>query len=87
MLPNQELYQKAAGTQGGEACDAIFPTIWNDNDLGKLSSSGAAKSAAIPAGNLVVAPELAEIANHWPALPQAIREEVLALLRRARPNT
>ena len=51
------------------------------NDLGNPPSPSGAESGAVGAESDPIAPELAAIIAAWPALPEATRQAILAMVK------
>ena len=44
---------------------------------------GGAKSGALSGDSAPIDPDLALIVNHWPALPEKVREKIVVMVRKA----
>jgi hypothetical protein len=71
---------------GGHGIRADSPNAQASNDLGNVEVSRDATGAAIPPNSAPTDPILAEVVARWPALPEATRQAVLAVVREAIPK-
>lgn len=69
---------------GGTGFEPNAVTSLHANSLRLLLSAGAARSDAIAAENGPLDTDLLVVVQAWPDLPEAIRQEVVALARRVR---
>ena len=56
------------------------------HDFGRRTPQPGAESGAVGAQNPTVDPDLAEVVARWPALPEATRQAVVAMVKAARAD-
>ena len=52
-----------------------------DRDLGQATRAGGAKSGALGAVSRKIAPELQEVIDAWPGLPEDVKAGIVAMVR------
>ncbi len=67
---------------GDEGPETVDLTRWVDNNFGRCQCAGAAESGAVGADSPPICPDLAELIEAWPTLPETTRAAILELIRR-----
>jgi hypothetical protein len=70
--------------EGGIRADSCNPL--QNNQLRNLAQAGAAAGAAIEGDSGLTAPDLAEVIRAWPGLPEAVRANIVAMVKGARDD-
>lgn len=69
-----------------EGLDTIDVTRWVHNNFGQCGLANAAESGAVHGEDEISSSSLTRLASVWHRLPEATRDETMALLKKARES-